>query len=137
MTRWLLISGLGSILHAIASAALFFGAFMFGMASFNGGGGKESAFLLRAFDVWHAPYALIWRPIAIRVLPAISAAKEIPKAGDKEGWQVYEAHREEVIRLAGIHTAARNLGYVFSTITGGCLIGAIYVLVRKCDEEKA
>jgi hypothetical protein len=137
MTRWLLISVLCVILHTAVSAALFFGAFMFGMASFNGGGGKESAFLLRAFDVWHAPYSLVWRPIATHMLPVVPAAMDIPKDGDTGGWQLYEAHRKEVIRIAGIHTAVRNLGYVFSTIAGGCVIGGIYVFLKRNDEKTA
>jgi hypothetical protein len=127
---------LGTLLHVVASGGLFLAAFMFGMASFTSGDGSEARFLMKTFDVWHAPYMLVWKPITAKVLPAIPPAEAMPKEGDKEGWRIYEAHRTDTFRIAGIHTSVRNLGYVFSSIVCGFIFGGIYVSLKKQNKTR-
>jgi hypothetical protein len=124
--RPLLHCFLGIVLHIVVSLALGFGVFAYGMASFNGGGAKESKFLLKSLQVWHAPYAFFWKPISEKFLPAMPPARETPKDGDQEGWRVYELHQKETRRIAGIHTSVKNLGVLFSTLVGGYVIGSLY-----------
>jgi len=127
----------GTLIHAVISAGLFISAFAIGMASFTSGSGGGSRLLFRALTVWNFPYEYVWAPTASRVLPAVPSAKPMPKSGDTKEWGLYEAHMKETNRIAGIHTATRNLGYVFSALLGGCMLSSVYILLRKQNEKSA
>ncbi len=134
MKRWVLLSTVGTVFHVLVSVVLFLGVFGFGMASFNSGNGKASRYLSRALTAWHAPYAYVWAPVASHLLPAVPPAEDVQEKGGVGGSRANEERQRKMVRIARVHTAVRNLGYVFSSIVGGCVLSGLYLLLQRRDE---
>ena len=132
MKNWIAASFVGIAVHLLISAALFFGAFAYGMAAFGHDGPQAtSRALLGSFRVWNAPYTYAWYGIAQKVLPVIPPSIRIPQGTDEKEWATFKKYEAEQIRISGMHRTAKNFGYGFSAVVGGLLLGGGYTAIRR------